>query len=157
MTPKELIKMGMEVNKLTKRMTDFIKADVQQMNASSFQTPLTEELNTMLLVLEGDELKKVKSFIRTQIQPLIKTKKTQSDILGNKNKTHKVTIKKVKLTHLKNDMVNKGKLTKPMEGTVRVIFEEKPKPEEKDFFEELEKLMKKYDNITNKDVIKHLS
>lgn len=156
MTPKELIKMGMEVNKLTKRMTDFIKADVQKMN-EHFQTPLTEELNTMLLTLEGEELKKVKGFIRTQIQPLIKTKKTQSDILGNKNKTHKVTIKKVKLTHLKNDMVNDGKLTEPMEGTVRIIFEEKPKPEEKDFFEELEKLMNKYPDITNKDVIKHLS
>tara|TARA_B100001939_G_scaffold142270_1_gene123094 strand:- start:39 stop:509 length:471 start_codon:yes stop_codon:yes gene_type:complete len=156
MTPKELIKMGMEVNKLTKRMTDFIKADVQKMN-EHFQTPLTEELNTMLLTLEGEELKKVKAFIRTQIQPLIKTKKTQSDILGNKNKTHKVTIKKVKLTHLKNDMVNDGKLTEPMEGTVRIIFEEKPKPEEKDFFEELEKLMNKYPDITNKDVIKHLS
>lgn len=156
MTPKQLIKMGMEVKKLTKRMTDFIKADVQQMD-KHFQTPLTEELNTMLLTLEGEELKKVKGFIRTQIQPLIKTKKTQADILGNKNKTHKVTIKKVKLTHLKNDMVNDGELTKPMEGTVRIIFEEKPKPEEKDFYEELEKLMNKYPKITNKDVIKHLS
>jgi hypothetical protein len=155
MTPKELIKMGMEVNKLTKRMTDFIKADVQKMN-EHFQTPLTEELNTMLLTLEGEELKKVKGFIRTQIQPLIKTKKTQSDILGNKNKTHKVTIKKVKLTHLKNDMVNDGKLTEPMEGTVRIIFEEKPKPEEKDFFEELEKLMEKHAK-TNDEVIKYLS
>ena len=155
MTPKELIKMGMEVNKLTKRMTDFIKADVQKMN-EHFQTPLTEELNTMLLTLEGEELKKVKGFIRTQIQPLIKTKKTQADILGNKNKTHKVTIKKVKLTHLKNDMVNDGKLTKPMEGTVRIIFEEKPKPDEKDFFEELEKLMEKHAK-TNDEVIKYLS
>jgi hypothetical protein len=155
MTPKELIKMGMEVKKLTKRMTDFIKADVQKMN-EHFQTPLTEELNTMLLTLEGEELKKVKGFIRTQIQPLIKTKKTQSDILGNKNKTHKVTIKKVKLTHLKNDMVNDGKLTEPMEGTVRIIFEEKPKPEEKDFFEELEKLMEKHAK-TNDEVIKYLS
>ena len=155
MTPKQLIKMGMEVKKLTKTMTDFIKADVQKMD-KHFQSPLTMELNTMLLTVEGEDLKKVKSFIRTQIQPLIKTKKTQSDILGEKNKTHKVTIKKVKLTHLKNDTVNDGKLTQAMEGTVRIIFEEKPKPEEKDFFEELEKLMEKHAK-TNTEVIEYLS
>ena len=154
MTPKELIKMGMEVNKLTKTMTEFIKEDVQQMNTKTFTTPLTDELNVQIGTLKGERLKTLKSFIRTQIQPLIKTKKTQADILGSKVKTHKVTIKKVKLTHLKNEMVNNGKLTK--EGEIKVIFEEKPKADEKDFFEELEKLMKKHDKEP-KDVIKHLS
>ena len=147
MTPKEIIKMGMQVEKLTNTMTESIKADVALMNAKTFMTPLTEELTVMFAKLEGnqnsDELKKFKSFVRTKIQPLIKTKKTQQDILGDEVKTHKVTIKRTKTTHLKNDMVNNGKI-KDGVGTFRVIFEEKPKPEEKTFFEELENLIDKH-------------
>lgn len=145
MTPTQIIKMGMEVAKMNSTMTESIKADVAKADAN-FCTPLTEKLTTMISTLEGNELKKLKVFIRTQIQPLIKTKKTQSDILGDdKVKTHKVTIKRVKQTHLKNDMVNGGKIKDElMVGTFRVIVEEKPQSDVKTFAEDMENLIKRH-------------
>ena len=39
MTPKEIIKMGMQVEKLTNSMTESIKADVALMDTKTFMTP----------------------------------------------------------------------------------------------------------------------
>lgn len=90
---KEVIEMGLDTMNIEKSMTDVIVRDFD--NRDGNDSLLTIELNE--LFKNGDERKvtKVKKWVKTRLQTLIKNPSVQDRLLGEKVKEQQITVKKV--------------------------------------------------------------
>lgn len=90
---KEVIEMGLKTMNIENTMTDVIVRDFD--NRKGNDSLLTTELNE--LFKSGDERKvnKVKKWVKTRLQTLIKNPPIQERLLGEKVREQQITIKKV--------------------------------------------------------------
>jgi len=90
---KEVIEMGLDTMNIEKTMTDVIVRDFDNRNEND--SLLTTELNEIFKT--GDERKviKVKKWVKTRLQTLIKNPSVQDRLLGEKVKEQQITVKKV--------------------------------------------------------------
>ncbi|QDP61120.1 MAG: hypothetical protein Unbinned3325contig1000_5 [Prokaryotic dsDNA virus sp.] len=147
---KKFFTEGVQLQKLTKKMTDLIKRDFFHRDKKTNTTKLTKELDRILANKDPRSQKKianVKAFVRKQLQTLIKSKQTQQVLLGDLVTVRKVTMKKV--TQPMIDDVNNerfiGKFEQNDLGKFRVVEEKKEeKNNDLDLWEDLLKLIDKH-------------
>ena len=133
------------------QMTKDILQDITKTGDFSngkFQSDLTKKLDEMYSTYTGDALALLKQAVKTKIQPAIAKANPQKQLLQEKANTHKISIKKVKSTHIGQQGFTDADL-----GQFRLVIEVKKKS---DFWEELAKLMKKHEK-TPKQVIDGLN
>ena len=127
-------------------LNDIIKTG--DFSDGKFQSDLTKYLDEMYQTTKGEQLALLKQAVKTKIQPAIAKANPQKQLLQDKANTHKISIKKVKSTHVGQQGFTDSDL-----GKFRLVIEPKKKA---DFWEELEKLMKKHEK-TPKQVIAGLN
>lgn len=153
----EIIKIGITANQVDEKMTTAIKDDVLK-SGKDGKSQFTKALDKMLKETNGkpEERKEVTQFVRKKLQTLIKSKQTQTAILGKEGaKSSKVTIKKVSKPMCDNDedffnLNNEPLLFNELDDlkSMRVIVERKEQAEPKTFQEELIKLLDKFGEDT---------
>lgn len=136
---EQIISNGIKAASLDATLTASIIADIKTTMNAEYETTLTKMLDERIKSETGETLKALKAFVRTKVQPLIKAKASQKELLEDKAKTHTVSIKKVN-----KQIVEKQPELEKYLGSYRVMIEAKPQTEELTFEEELAKLMEKH-------------
>jgi len=90
---KEVIEMGLNTMNIEKTMTDVIVRDFDNRNEND--SLLTTELNEIFKTGDERKVTKVKKWVKTRLQTLIKNPPIQERLLGEKVKEQQITIKKV--------------------------------------------------------------
>tara|TARA_R100001443_G_scaffold68514_3_gene77226 strand:- start:468 stop:1070 length:603 start_codon:yes stop_codon:yes gene_type:complete len=147
---KKFFTDGVQLQKLTKNMTQLIKRDFFHRDKKTNTTKLTNELDRILANKDPRSQKRianVKVFVRKQLQTIIKTKQTQQVLLGELVNVRQVTMKKV--TQPMIDDVNNerfvGKFHQDDLGKFRVVEEKKEKKvNDLDLWKDLTELIDKH-------------
>jgi len=146
----QVIKGGLQTNKIETFMTDIITRDIFLANKKNAETMLTKELDLIYATGTPAKITATKKWVKTRLQVLVKAKSVQRRLLGDDVKTKSITIKKVNNGVLTDDKCLNKNLFKDKDlGLFKVIIEAKKVTEEKVFEEELQKLMTKHDKFPN--------
>jgi len=142
---KQIVDRAIDYTKNQNSLTDNIIEDIRNTITVHLQTDVIKEIEARLAddKTTATEKTRIKEFMRTKVQPLIKGKVAQQKLLAENEqfKTHTVTIKKVKSTMPEKEGLEH---LAPYVGTYRVIIEPKKVEADKTFEEELQKLMEKH-------------
>ena len=144
----KVIEGGVKGSQFEEFMTDIIIRDIFHANKNNSDTKLTKRLNDIYAKGEPEEIELTKKWVKTRLQVLVKAKRVQRMLLGDKSKTQSITIKKINNGVLEGDKCVNKKMFKDGDlGLFKVVVESKKTTEKKTFTEELFKLMEKFEKF----------
>jgi len=138
---KQVIDTGIDTMKKEKFMTDYIVQDLFTAE-DKMNTILTTELTRIYKEDRTAKVSKVKKWVKTRLQTLIKESSVQERVLGDKVKDRSITIKKVTQTMIDNkDGLYLGNFSELDKDDFKMVIMKKVK-EELSLEESLQKWMK---------------